>query len=337
MKSIYFTFFFILFTKIIHAQEKPNKIEKDTLDNLYPYTFPIWGQEVQDKGINFPLPAGISVHYVFNEMYVGISDFGMGVNGTDLSHIFNEETLGFKTTRAYSNGINIRGDLFTLPFLNVYGLFSYLEGGTEVLLQPNFGAGMMPEIRSNVIFDAISFGAGMTFNYGYKDYFVSADVNFSGTRTALLKNDVSVVVSAIRVGKKFNLKREGQFVNFYVGAMYRNFITKGVNAGSIKLNEALPNLEEEYRMWFEKLSPMQQKIIETGTAYLNEAYNLEIGEGGIMNSTVDYYIKKDLIKKWTFQFGGQFQLNKRIWIRGEYGVSDYSKFIMTGINYRFGI
>lgn len=334
-----FYYFILLFaTPLLSlAQNEDLNINQDSINKEYPYTFPIWGQELKDRGIEFPMPAGISVHYVYNEMYLGISEFGMGINGNDLSYILNEETLGFKKTRAYSNGINLRGDLFTLPFLNVYGLFSYVEGGTEVVLQPDFGGGAMPEIRSNVIFDAISFGGGVTFNYGYKDYFVSADVNFSGTRTALLQNDVSIVVSAIRVGKKFNLKRKDQFVNFYVGGMYRNFVSKEVNAGSIKFGEALPTFEEDYKNWYGQLSSVQQKLIDTGINQLNEKYDLNLGNGGVMNTTIDYHIKKDLIKKWTFQFGGQFQLNKRIWIRGEYGVSDYSKFIMTGINYRFGI
>ncbi|NME72390.1 hypothetical protein [Flammeovirga aprica] len=334
MRNLISIFILVLFSTQLWSQDT-STIENDS--TKYPYTFPIWGQEVKDRGIDFPLPAGISVHYVFNEMYLGISDFGMGINGTDLSPIINEQTLGFQTTRAYSNGINLRGDLFTLPFLNFYGLFSYVEGGTEVVLQPDFGMGQMPLFRSNVIFEGISFGGGMTFNYGYKDYFFSADVNYSGTRTDLLKNDVNVVVSSLRVGKTFKLKKKDRFVNFYVGAMYRNFVSKGINSGSIQIKDALPGLDDHYQTWYNQLNPVQQKLLDRTIDGINEEYNLDIGEGGVMNARVDYHIKKELIKKWTFQFGGQFQLSKKIWIRGEYGVSDYSKFIMTGINYRFGI
>ncbi|MBD0402847.1 hypothetical protein [Flammeovirga sp. EKP202] len=326
----------LLFSNPLLAQSDFLDNENDSTEK-YPYTFPIWGEILEEKGIDFPLPAGISVHYVYNEMYLGISEFGMGINGTDLSSILNEETLGFQTTRAYSNGINLRGDLFTLPFLNIYGLFSYVEGGTEVALQPDFGSGKMPLFKSSVIFDAISFGGGMTLNYGYKDYFISADVNYSGTRTDLLENDVNVVVTSLRVGKTFHLKKKDRLVNFYVGAMYRNFNSRETNVGAIQIKEALPGLDEHYNDWYNQLTPIQQRLLDKTIKSINEEYNLEIGEGGVMNSTVDYHIKKELIKKWTFQFGGQFQLNNKIWLRGEYGVSDYSKFIMTGINYRFGI
>ncbi|KXX69169.1 hypothetical protein [Flammeovirga sp. SJP92] len=329
-------FILVLFSTQLFSQEHIVINENDST-NQYPYTFPIWGDKLEEKGIDFPLPAGISLHYVYNEMYLGISEFGMGINGTDLSSILNEQTLGFQTTRAYSNGINLRGDLFTLPFLNFYGLFSYVEGGTEVALQPDFGMGAMPLFKSSVVFNAISFGGGMTFNYGYKDYFFSADVNYSGTRTDLLENEVNVVVSSFRIGKKFNLKKKDRFVNFYVGAMYRNFVSRGITAGVVQIKEVLPDLDDHYNIWYNQLTPIQQRLLDKTIEGVNEEYNLAIGEGGVMNSTVDYYIKKDLIKKWTFQFGGQFQLSKRIWIRGEYGVSDYSKFIMTGINYRFGI
>ncbi|AZQ65023.1 hypothetical protein EI427_22650 [Flammeovirga pectinis] len=327
--------YLLLYSITTFGQSESQNNLSDTT-SIYPYTFPIWGQEIQNKGIDFPLPAGISVHYVYNEMYLGISEFGMALNGQDLSSILNEKTLGFQSTRATTNGINLRGDLFTLPFLNVYGLFSYVEGGTEVGLQPDFGNGKFPYFSSSVIFEAISFGVGATFNYGYKDYFVSVDANYSGTKSDLIKDNVGIMVNSIRFGKKFNLKHD-RFVTFYVGAMYRNFTNSGGSYGSIVLKDAMPGLEGAYQQWYDNLSTGQRIVIDAGVKAINEIAGTEIGDGGIMNSQVDYHIKKDLLKKWTFQFGGQFQLSKRIWIRGEYGVSDYSKFILTGINYRFGV
>ncbi|NLR92102.1 hypothetical protein [Flammeovirga agarivorans] len=331
MKYLLSSFILLFFLNTTLAQEIT---ETENEKKKYPYIFPIFGQQVQDMGIDFPYSAGVNVSYVYNEIYLGISEFGMGINGTDLSKYLNEKTLGFDKVKATSNSLNLRADLFALPFLNVYGMFSQVKGSTEVGLQPDFGDGKFPYFGSTVVFDAIAYGAGATFNYGYKDYFISIDGNYNATRTDLLKEDIGIYVTSFRFGKKFNLKKD-RFVTFYAGIMGRNFTNHNGNAGSITINDALPGVDQQLKDWYDGLSSGQQLVVQGIAKVINDELGTEVGSGSVLNSTVDYHIKKDLLKKWTFQFGGQFQLNKRIWIRGEYGVSDYSKFLMTGVVYRF--
>ncbi|QWG07467.1 hypothetical protein [Flammeovirga kamogawensis] len=315
----------------LFAQEDSTKVIKEK----YPYRFPIWGQKVMDRGIEFPKPAGISVSYIFNEMYLDISEFNMSIGGIPMDDILNEETLGFKKTRAFTNGTNLRADLFVLPFMNVYGLFSLNKGGTEVSLQPTFGGTTLPEFGSKVEFDAVTFGGGMTLHYAIQKYFISADINISSSKSALLDQNVGVVTSSYRLGRRFQFKNKTKLA-FYIGAMYRNFINHTGNSGRITLGEALPGLEESYTNWYDGLSGPQKKIMDQVEQRIADRLEGK-GYSSVGEIPIAYYIQKDLIQKWTFQFGGNYELNDRWMIRGEYGVSNYSKFLMTGVNYRFGL
>jgi hypothetical protein len=63
----------------------------------------------------------------------------------------------------------------------------------------------------------------------------------------------------------------------------------------------------------------------------------KVNESGAFSSSINYTIKKDMIQTRTFQFGFNLQLNKHFMFRGEYGISGSQKFILTGLQYRFGI
>ncbi len=111
----------------------------------YPYVFPIWGQKAQDRGMGdrLQLPFGISAMYVNSAMQVEVTDFSMTIGDNPelneiLQNIVNTETLNFTSTVATVNGINLRGDVWVLPFLNVYGMCSQVTGGTTVSLQPTW-------------------------------------------------------------------------------------------------------------------------------------------------------------------------------------------------------
>lgn len=333
--------FFILFVSSTVLTLRAQEI-KETKPDIYPYHLPIWGDKAYERGYDLPLPIGIGVNYVFNEMFVDISEFGMSLNSVDLSPWLTKETLGFKKTVATSNGINLRIDGWVLPFLNVYGLFSQVSGTTSVSLAPTFGGVTFPEFGSTVGFDASAYGLGATLVYGYKDYFVSGDLNHSWTSTELLTNQVGVLTMSGRVGRSFKFQKERRVV-FYVGVMYRNFTKAEGNSGSIKLNEALPGIEDAYNNWYNGLTPIEQKTLNRVYNQIEEAvYDktgeiIDIGNGNFFRADVGYNIKKELIQTTSFQFGGQFEFNKKWHLRGEFGIAKEIKFILLGINYRFGI
>ncbi|NLR90681.1 MULTISPECIES: hypothetical protein [Flammeovirga] len=332
MRLLFTTLFITIQSCLLFAQGiDSTAVEK----KKYPYIFPIWGQQVQDRGIDFPFSAGVSLNYVFNEMYLDITQFSMSIGGIPMDDILNEETLGFKKTRAFTNGGNIRADLFALPFLNVYGLFSYSQGGTEVSLQPQFENVTFPEFGSKVVFNAQTFGGGMTLHYAIKKYFVSVDANYSSSQSALLAQRVGLITSSMRMGRRFQFKNKTKLA-FYIGVMYRNFTNNKGNSGSLTIGEALPGLEDGLNNWYEGLTDAQKRVIDRVQDRIDERLE-DTPYESISDLDIQYQIKKDLIKKWTFQFGGNYEINKHWMIRGEYGVSDYSKFLLTGVNYRFGV
>ena len=60
-------------------------------------------------------------------------------------------------------------------------------------------------------------------------------------------------------------------------------------------------------------------------------------ESGVYETEIRKEKKKDLIYPWTFEFGFNWEVNKHWMVRGEYGISQYQRLLLTGVNYRFGI
>tara|TARA_B110001454_G_C12673583_1_gene414842 strand:+ start:169 stop:1257 length:1089 start_codon:yes stop_codon:yes gene_type:complete len=336
-------------------------INDSIVEKKYPYRLPIWGQKAYDKGYGdqMQLPLGFNVNYVNAFIDMEITEFTLNVDGFDLGDIINSETLNFTDVSATTNGVNFRGDLWLFPFMNVYGLFSKVKGGTNVSLQPTWKDGLgeillqLPEFSASVDFDAIAYGFGSTFVFGYQNYFLSTDINYSATKTELLDNQVGIFCLSLRLGRKFNLSKKNPDLNLagYVGVMNRDFIGADGSSGSIKFNEIFPDLDATFNEQITEKISNNTDIINGLNPILNsdeiiklKAKNLaleriqtSVNESEAFSKSINYSIKKEMIQTYTFQFGFNLQLNKHWMFRGEYGVSDSQRFIMTGLQYRFGL
>lgn len=330
-------------------------------DKVYPYKLPIWGQKAYDKGYGdqLQLPLGFNMNYVYAYIDMKISEFTLNIGDYDLSDIINIETLNFTEVSATSSGLNYRADAWIFPFMNVYGLFSKIQGETSVRLQPTWKDGVgniilqLPEFGATVDFDAIAYGVGTTLVFGYQNYFLSTDINYSATDTELLDNQVGVLNLSARLGYKFDLstKNPDLFLAAYVGIMNRDFVGAKGSSGSIQFNEVFPNIDsifndkidariEENNQAIANLNP----VTDAGEIIKLEAQNLtlkeiqtRVNESGAFSNSINYFIKKEMIQTRTVQFGFNLQLNKHLMFRGEYGISGSQKFILTGLQYRFGI
>lgn len=344
-----------LFSLLASAQG-PAPVQDTT---SYPYVLPIWADKVIDRGMGdvMQLPFGISAHYVNAYIDLEITEFELFFGGRDLSGIINTETLNFTAVNATTNGANLRADAWILPFLNVYGLFSKVTGGTEVSLQPTWRDAtgeiilQLPEFGSKVEFDAIAYGGGATLVYGFDNYFMNSDFNLSKTQTELLEDQVLYGTFSARVGRRFMLSKRNKemFLAGYVGAMYRDFIgAKGSN-GSIGLDEVFPDADANFNQRADEKIAENQEIIDGLGPFDPERFVLEarnaairtiqdaVNESGLFTASIDYFIEKEMIQAWTFQFGFNFQINKSWALRGEYGVSDSQRFLLSGLQYRFGL
>lgn len=313
----------------VYSQGANIDLKSDSIPE-WPYRLPIWGDKLAEKNISFPLPVGASVSYISSSMDLDISEFGMSIgdNNIDLSEWVNEETLGFHDVTAGVNGANYRVDSWLLPFMNVYGMFNNLKGYTDVNLKP---LDELPSFSSRAEFTAYAYGFGATFSYGVNNWFYTLDFNRSWTSSEILHGDVGVAVSSFRIGKQFLLKN-GDKIALYAGFMYRDFINHTPVTGKVVLGELYPELEAQYDQWYSELSPVEKRLLDQFKEPILDA----IGNENIFESPINYRIKKDLVKNYTFQFGTSYDITKHWSYRAELGISKHQYMLITGFNYRFG-
>ncbi len=141
----------------------------------YNYQFPLLGKKLASRGLTFPLPFGVGINYAYVNQGVDITGVNVAVNDgkyTDLSKIvkFDHVTSTVKV-------INGRLDLWVLPFLNVYGLGSYVvDSDTDVLLSQPF------PLRAGASQTGYGGGFGATAAFGFFGFFGVVDANMAWTK-----------------------------------------------------------------------------------------------------------------------------------------------------------
>ncbi len=337
-----------------------NAIDTAGAEGQYPYVLPIWAQKAYDRGYGdqLQLPFGANLNYVNAFIGMNIVDFELLVGDQDLSGIINTETLNFQEVSATTNGANFRLDAWILPFINVYGMYSQVTGGTNVTLQPTWRDELgeiilqLPQFSSEVEFDAKAYGFGTTMVFGFDGYFLNTDVNYSATQTELLKEDVGYLALSARVGYRFMLskKKTDRSLALYGGMMYRNFVGAKGSSGSINFDEIFPGMDESFNgrvdtkvaeneALIADLNPITDRPeiirLEVQNAALRSIQG-RVNDSGVFTTEINYFIEKQMIQSVTFQFGFNFQINKHWMLRGEYGIAESQRFLMSGLQYRFG-
>ena len=363
MKKTILIIIAMAFTITSYAQSGIQFPESDTttVKKVYPYVLPFWGQQVTDRNIDLQLPFGLNVNYVYNQMSLELTHFSLNFyDGENLDGIINPETLNFKETIATANGVNIRADAWVFPFLNFYGLYSRNRGSTQVSFQPQIiekdlgPNGNLMQINTlekpidvaPVYFTSNTFGIGATAVYGWDDYFVSVDGNLTWSTSDLLVETVTFFVGSARIGRRINFGN-GMKLAVYFGAMYRNFVNREMNTGSL----GVPELDDAMIKAVDGFLSINQRQIDfwekmpDGTpgkdeklAELNKRNDkLENAKGRIKNSNaINYSIKKEIINCWSTQVGFNLEFSEHWMYRGELGYREGQKFFMTGVQYRFG-
>ena len=363
MKKTILIIFIMVFTITSYAQSGIQLLKSDTttVKKVYPYVLPFWGQAVTDRNIDLQLPFGLNVNYVYNQMNLELTYFSLNFyNGQNLDEIINPETLNFTKTIATAQGVNLRADAWILPFLNLYGIYSRGRGSTEVAFQPqkvenDLGPnGNLMEITTlekpidvdPVYFTSNTLGIGATAVYGWDDYFISLDGNLTWSTSDLLEETIVFFVGSARVGRRITF-RNGMKLAVYIGAMYRNFVNRENNTGSL----AAPELDEAMIKAVDGFLTINQRQIDfwesmpDGTpgkdeklAELNARNDkLENAKDRIKNSNaINYSIRKEIINCWSTQVGFNFEFSEHWMYRGELGYREGQKFFMTGLQYRFG-
>jgi RNAse (barnase) inhibitor barstar len=352
----------------VYTNKEVGKKNEALIDSIkakpYPYSLPIWGAKVTARGYNLPLSAGVSLNYFQQESALIIDNLYVGFNNGPMYNL--DEIVRFDESTSRAAALTIRPDVWILPFLNIYGIFGTGKSSTEIsagVWIPDT-ANIWREITSfstKADFTATTAGFGMTPTMGVGGGWLALDMNCAWTDVSALDKPVFTFVFGPRAGKTFKLKKPEQSIAFWAGGFRVKFSseTKGsINLSEIantdelqgKVDQGMENVNEKSAQvdsWWDGLSDTEQKNpiniakYETANRTLTAASNILTAADGALNdeqsATVQYSLDKSLKNMWNFVVGSQFQVNKHLMFRVEYGFLASRTQVMGGIQYRFGL
>ena len=348
--------------KVVGAK---NEALKDSIiAKPYPYSLPIWGAKAAARGYDLPYSAGLGVNYLWQESHLIIQDLLVGFNNGPMYDL--DEIIRFDDAIASASAINIRPDIWVLPFLNIYGLFSKAKTSTEI----NAGV-FIPDADNNwkevtsfstkAEFEATGVGFGLTPTIGVGGGWMALDMNVTWQSISELDKPVFTFVFGPRMGKSFKLKKPQSNISIWTGAFRLKL--KSETSGSILLSEVVPidglqtkvdngiqkvaDSQIAVDSWWSGLTPVEQKNpvnvakYNTANRTLEAAGNLFNTLDGALNdeseASVQYSLNKRPKDMWNFLIGSQYQINKHFMIRAEAGFLASRTQFIGGLQYRFGL
>jgi len=356
----------------INAQVYTNKVvgEKneafaDSLKALeYPYALPIWGAKAAARGYDLPYSAGLGVNYLWQESDLIIDDLLVGFNNGPMYDL--DEIVRFNSAVASASAINIRPDIWILPFLNIYGIFTQAKTSTTInagLYLPDTSNvwNEVTRFSSKAEFEASGIGFGLTPTMGIGGGWMALDMNVTWQSISALDKPVFTFVLGPRFGKTFKFKNPQRNIAIWVGGFRLKL--KSATSGSLPLNEVIPvdglqdkvdagmeNVAEKQAAvenWWdgltalEQMNPVNAARYETANRVLDTAGNTLNTIDGALNddqsASVQYSLQKRPKDMWNFIVGSQFQINKHFMVRAEVGFLASRTQFIGGLQYRFGL
>jgi len=344
---------------------KKNEAVIDSLKvSKYPYSLPIWGEKATQKGYKLPYSAGVSVNYFWQESSIVIDNLYVGFNNGPQYNL--DQIVRFNDATATASAINVRPDIWLFPFLNVYGILGKVQTSTAI------NAGLwVPDANNNwseiltfgskANFDGTSFGLGMTPTIGIGGGWLALDMNVAWTDLDALDKPAQSFIFGPRMGKTFKFNKPESNIAVWAGAFRVHL--KSETAGSLALSDVISGGDAQARVdqgfvkvaekqtavddWWNGLSTAQQSnpvnIAKHNTANqaLQTAGNILTAVDGALStvgsSTVQYSLEKAPKDMWNFILGTQYQFNRHLMLRAEYGFLGSRKQFMTSLQYRFGL
>ena len=336
-RSLWMIVFLFILSQNSYAQyvtttvRKTHEAYKDSLRNVqYDYMFPLLGQESYRKGFDIPYPAGIMGNYFWTRQGIDITNFQLGLK-TDEVDIPSQpvDFIGFGDNSNSSYSLNVRPDLWILPFLNVYGIFGWGNSRTEVnLVRPI-------ELKSVVDQSITTAGVGIMAAGGIGPVWFSVDANWTWNKPELLDEPTRVNVLGIRMGKTFVFKKKPDSnIAVWMGGMRVKMATQ--TNGQIRMGDAIPIEEmhskgEELLDYYDELPPAD-KLKPQNILLKKIGERLVVADG---DAIIRYGMDKQVSQMWNGLFGAQYQYNKHWMLRTEAGLIGDRKSILFSINYRF--
>ncbi|QJR14818.1 hypothetical protein [Usitatibacter palustris] len=185
-----------------------------------PRTLPFLGEEARKRGYELPEPFGVGLVYYKLNRDIEVSDVRVGRNGTVPSSVSQYADLG--STSDVDN-INVKVDVWLLPFLNVYGIVGKIwnksDTNIDVTLPPLLPNGPTRRFQTTVptSIEGTVKGLGVTLAGGYKSFFGALDVNWAKADIGFDER-LKAVVSSARAGWHGTV--DGRPLRVWVNATY---------------------------------------------------------------------------------------------------------------------
>ncbi|HEY6504619.1 MAG TPA: hypothetical protein VIZ28_11640 [Chitinophagaceae bacterium] len=332
----------------------------------YPYSLPILGAKATKAGYNLPYSAGFSAQYFWQQSDLIIDNLNVGFNNGPMYNL--DGLVRFDKAFATASAATIRPDIWLFPFLNIYGILGKAQASTEV----GFGVWIPDSTNTDheimsasttIEFNTTTYGLGFTPTIGIAGGFLALDMNVAWTDVPQLSKPAQSFIFGPRLGKNFKInkaKKPEQSIAVWVGG-FRVHISSETD-GSINLSEVLPvdfgnkvdqgiqkvgNAQQQVDAWWAGLSSIEQQNPVNEAKY--NAANRALTRAGeilasadnaintIGTSTVQYSMDKKPKDAWNFIVGSQYQLNKHLMLRGEFGFLASRTQFLVGMQYRFGL
>ncbi|HEY4286599.1 MAG TPA: hypothetical protein VGN00_05825 [Puia sp.] len=309
----------------------------DSLKNMqYDRVFPILGDKVYKKGFDIPFPFGIMINSFYGKQGINISDIRVGIKGPDatLAPVDLSKVIVFDKVDATAYNLNLRADMWVLPFLNVYGLFNWFpRASTQVDISKPVN------ISSNPTQHGEAWGFGMMGAGGLGPVWIQGDYSLNWADMQLLDNKVFTQIAGIRAGHAFTSRKNAERnIAVWVGAM--GIFINNNTVGQIPLSKVFPQISQEkvdeiknsYHNWYDGLGPAQQKVADKIVQKLQDQVNgLPVDD-----IFITYQMNKSVKSKWAGLVGVQYQFDKRWQLRAESNFIGKDRFSMLmSVNYRF--
>lgn len=308
----------------------------DTIRGKYPYKFPLLGDKAYEKGFDIQYPFGAMLNYFTAKQDIEITEIAIGFSDglssdvplTDLS-----ELVQFGELSARATSVNVRPDLWVLPFLDVYGIIGKSWAETTVELT------YPVEIKTVAELSGTSYGFGLTGAGGLGKFFFVLDGNWVWTMMTNFEDPVKVKNFSFRIGKAFKLAHNPESnLAVWLGAM--RIKMGGVTEGNIRMGDLLPpetwtrrdEIVDNYWTWYDDNATLAEKLVADKilTPVMNRLAEAD-GSG-----TITYRIRKQPKQEWNMLLGGQYQFDKHHQIRMEGGILGNRSSLLLSYNYRFG-
>lgn len=172
--------------------------------------FPLANKTLKEKGVELPLPFGISV--LFNRVKDETE-----ITKLTLPWLGEVQAVNFKESESKTDAFHLRADLWILPCMNIYAVGGRIDGDSKTTIEIR-GTGPSAngfEFEIEESFHGTTIGIGTTLVYAFTpNWIASLDFNYTEAELDVSDSDIKVTMIAPRV--TWNMRQYG--LPAFVGA-----------------------------------------------------------------------------------------------------------------------